>query len=109
MGYISEDALNKFNAMCSEGMSFSEGDSYDFARCIKSTGEIYGVSPGEACHGGKPISDAKAERKGGGKSSSRMAKLRAAFIKKWKREMSAEELEKARNMINRPKAQKKKG
>jgi hypothetical protein len=36
-----------------------------------------------------------------------MAKLRAAFIKKWKREMSPEELEKARNMVNRPKAQKK--
>ena len=109
MGHFNEESLHKFNLMCSEGVNFAEGDSYDFARCIKSTGEIYGVSPGEACHGGKPISDAKAKRKGGGKSSSRMAKLRAAFIKKWKREMSAEELEKARNMINRPKAQKKKG
>ena len=109
MGHFNEESLHKFNLMCSEGVSFSEGDSYDFARCIKATGEIYGVSPGEACHGGKPISDSKAERKGKGKDSSRMAKLRAAFIKKWKREMSAEELEKARNMISRPKAQKKEG
>ena len=109
MGHFNEESLHKFNLMCSEGVSFSEGDSYDFARCIKSTGEIYGVSPGEVCKEGKPISDAKAQRREGGKSNSRMAKLRAAFIKKWKREMSAEELEKARNMINRPKAQKKKG
>ena len=108
MGTFSEETLKKFNLMCSEGVDFAEGDAYDFARCIKSTGEIYGVSPGEACHGGKPISDARAERTGKGKDSSRMAKLRAAVIKKWKREMSAEELEKARNMISRPKAQKKK-
>jgi hypothetical protein len=107
MGHFNEESLHKFNLMCSEGVNFAEGDSYDFARCIKSTGEIYDVSPGEVCKEGKPISDAKAERKGGGKSNSRMAKLRAAFIKKWKREMSSEELEKARNMINRPKAQKK--
>jgi hypothetical protein len=101
MGHFNEESLQRFNSMCSEGVDFAEGDAYDFARCIKSTGEIYGVTPGEVCREGKPISDAKAERKAGGKTSSRMAKLRAAFIKKWKREMSAEELEKARNMIDR--------
>jgi hypothetical protein len=99
MGNFNEESLHKFNLMCSEGVSFSEGDSYDFARCIKSTGEIYGVSPGEVCKEGKPISDAKAQRKAAGKNNSRMAKLRAAFIKKLGREMSSEELEKARNMI----------
>lgn len=87
--------------MCSDGVNFAEGDSYDFARCIKTNGEIYGVSPGETCRGGKPISDAKADKKGGGKTGARMSKLRAAFIKKLGREMSSKELEKARNMINR--------
>jgi hypothetical protein len=101
MGYFNEESLHKFNSMCSDGVNFAEGDSYDFARCIKTDGEIYGVTPGETCRGGKPISDAKAEKKKGGKTSSRMSKLRAAFIKKWGREMSSEELEKARNMINR--------
>jgi hypothetical protein len=103
MGHFNKESLHKFNLMCSEGIDFAEGDAYDFARCIKADGEIYGVSPGETCKEGKPISDSKALRKVKGKTSSRMAKLRAAFIKKWKRDMSAEELEKARNMIDRPK------
>lgn len=107
MGNFTEDTLQKFQAMCSEGVSFSEGDSYDFARCIKSTGEIYGVSPGEVCKEGKPISDSKAKNKKSGESNVRMAKLRAAFMKKWGREMSKEELQKASNMVNRSKAKRK--
>ena len=107
MGYFNEESLHKFNSMCSEGVSFSEGDSYDFARCIKSTGEIYGVSPGEICKEGKPISDSRAKNKRNGKSNTRMAKLRAAFMKKWGREMSKEELVKANNMINRSRAKRK--
>jgi hypothetical protein len=101
MGYFNEESLHRFNLMCSEGVDFAEGDAYDFARCIKTDGEIYGVSPGETCKEGKPISDSKALRKVKGKTSSRMAKLRAAFIKKWKREMSPEEIKKAHNMIGR--------
>ena len=109
MGYFNEEYLHRFNLMCSEGVNFAEEGTYDFARCIKADGEIYGVSPGETCKEGKPISGAKAKRETRGETSSRMAKLRAAFIKKWKREMSPEELEKARNMVSRPKAQKKEG
>ena len=101
MGHFSEETLEKFNAMCSEGVNFGEEPVYDFARCIKKDGEIYGISPGESCRDGKPISDKKAEKKKKKTDTSRMAKLRAAFIKKTGREMSAKELEKARNMINK--------
>ena len=89
--------------MCSEGVDFSEGTTYDFARCIKPNGEIYGISPGEICEEGKPISDKAAKNKKKGEDSSRMAKLRAAFIKKLGREMTADELKKAQNMVSRPK------
>ena len=101
MGYFNEESLQKFNSMCSEGVDFAEGNTYDFARCIKSNGEIYGISPGEVCKEGKPISDSKALRKVKGQTGARMAKLRAAFIKKWKREMSPEEIKKAHNMLGR--------
>ena len=107
MGYFNEESLHKFNSMCSDGVNFAEGDTYDFARCIKSSGEIYGVSPGEVCKEGKPLSDSRAKREGSWKSNARMAKLRAAFMKKWGREMSKEELQKASNMMNRPKAKGK--
>ncbi len=102
MGHFSEETLLKFNAMCAAGVDFGEGPVYDFARCIKKDGEIYGVSPGETCKEGRQIPDKKkGEKENKGQGISRMAKLRAAFIKKIGREMTAEELEKARNMISR--------
>jgi hypothetical protein len=101
MGHFTEDALTKFNAMCAVGVDFGEDPVYDFARCIKKDGEIYGISPGEVCKEGKQISDARAEKENKGQGISRMAKLRAAFIKKIGREMTSKELEKARNMISR--------
>jgi hypothetical protein len=99
MGHFTVDTLEKFQELCTDGIDFGESPVYDFARCIKKDGEIYGVSPGETCKEGKPISDAKAKGKGDGKSSARMSKLRAAFIKRTGREMTAKELEKAKNMI----------
>jgi hypothetical protein len=100
MGHFTEDTLQKFQAMCAAGLDFGEGPVYDFAMCIKANGDIYGISPGENCKEGKPISDARAASKNEGKTRSRLSKLRAAFIKKMGREMTSKELEKARNMIN---------
>ena len=99
MGHFTEDTLRKFQEMCAEGINFGEGPVYDFAMCIKANGDIYGISPGENCKEGKPISDARAASKDEGKTRSRLSKLRAAFIKKMGREMTSKELEKARNMI----------
>jgi hypothetical protein len=101
MGHFTPETLQKFQEMCAAGVDFGETSVYDFARCIKKDGEIYGISPGETCRDGKPISDKKVEKKEKKTDSSRMAKLRAAFIKKTGREMNAKELEKARNMINK--------
>ncbi len=103
MSYFTDDSLEKFNEMCSEGVDFGESPVYDFARCIKKSGEIYGISPGESCYEGKPISDAaaKAKAKDG---SSRLAKLRVAFRKKTGRELTPEEMEKAEGLLSKVKS-----
>jgi hypothetical protein len=94
---FSEEALKKFHEMCAAGLNFAEGESYDFARCIKPDGEIYGISPGQKCKEGRQISDKKPEKKGG--TDARMAKLKKAFLKKLGREMSPKEVAKAQNML----------
>jgi len=110
MGHFTTDTLKKFQEMCAEGVDFGEGPVYDFAMCLMSNGDIYGVEPGEACEKGKPISDeqaAKLKSKKGDSGSARMAKLKAAFIKKMGREMTKEELAKAAWMVDNTKAPKK--
>ena len=110
MGHFTEETLHKFQAMCAEGIDFGEGPAYDFAMCIKADGDIYGISPGEQCEDGKPISDeaaAKIQAKKGNTSAARMAKLKAAFRKKMGREMTAEELKKAAWIADNTKAPKK--
>jgi hypothetical protein len=111
MGNFTEDSLRKFNDMCAEGVDFGEGPVYNFAMCLMPNGDIYGVSPGEKCEKGKPISDAKAAKlKAKDKSDEqpdvRMAKLKAAFIKKNGREMTKEEIKKAAWLVNNTKAKK---
>jgi hypothetical protein len=108
MGYISEDALKKFNTLCAEGVDFGEGPAYDFAMCLMTNGDIYGIEPGEACDKGKPISDEvgrrlQAEGKSKKSGAAQMAMLKRAFIKKTGREMTKEELAKAAWMINKGK------
>ena len=110
MSYFTEEALKKFQELCAEGMDFGEGPVYDFAMCIKPDGDIYGVEPGEACEDGKPISDeqaAKLRSKKGNTGAARMAKLKAAFLKKTGREMTKEEMAKAAWMVDNTKAPKK--
>ena len=108
MSYFTKEALEKFQELCAEGVDFGEGDPYDFAMCLMSNGDVYGVEPGEACKRGKPISDAQAAKlktKGKKKDAPnvRMAKLKKAFAKKTGREMNKEELAKAAWMINKGK------
>jgi hypothetical protein len=103
MGHFTPETLQKFQELCAAGIDFGEGPVYDFAMCLKADGDIYGVSPGEACEEGKPISDEKAAKiraKKGNTSAARMAKLKAAFMKKMGREMTKEELAKAAWMVN---------
>lgn len=98
MGHFSEDTLKKFNEMCADGFSFSEGEIYDFARCITSKGEIYGVSKDEACKIGKRIPDKKPlDNKA---AAARMAILKKAFIKRTGREMTKEEIARAARLVN---------
>ena len=97
MGHFTEDALKKFQAMCAAGVDFSEGEVYDFAKCLMANGDVYGIEPGEKCEVGRPISDDEAKTKN--KVNAKMAKLKRAFIKKLGRDMTSEEMSKARNMI----------
>jgi hypothetical protein len=97
MGHFTEDTLKKFQALCAAGVDFSEGEVYDFAKCLMSNGDVYGIEPGEKCEQGRPISDDEAKTKGN--VNAKMAKLKKAFIQKLGRDMSSKELAKARNMI----------
>ncbi len=110
MGRFTPETLEKFQEMCASGIDFGEGPAYDFAMGLKADGDIYGVSPGEACEEGKPISDEKAaslRRKSGDTSAARMSKLKAAFRKKTGRDMTPEEMKKAAWMVDNTKAPKK--
>jgi hypothetical protein len=110
MGHFTPETLEKFQEMCAAGIDFGEGPTYDFAMCIKADGDIYGISPGEACEDGKPISDEKAaalRSKKGNTGAARMAKLKAAFRKKMGREMTPEEMKKAAWIADNTKAPKK--
>ena len=97
MGQFSKETLDKFNAMCAEGVDFGEGPVYDFAKCLMSNGDVYGIEPGEQCEVGRPISDEEA--KGKKSINTRMTKLKQAFIKKIGREMTSKEMKQAANMI----------
>jgi len=97
MGHFTEDALKKFQAMCAAGVDFSEGEVYDFAKCLMANGDVYGIEPGEKCEVGRPISDDEAKTKNN--VNAKMAKLKRAFIKKLGRDMTSKEMSKARNMI----------
>ncbi len=104
MGHFTLEILEKFQAMCMEGMDFGEGPVYDFAMCLTSSGKVYGVSSGEACKVGKPISDEQGKAlKNKNKEkdpATRMAILKKAFLKKTGREMNREELAKAARMVD---------
>jgi hypothetical protein len=108
MSYFTEEALRKFQEMCAAGLDFGEGPEYDFAMCLMANGDVYGISPGEVCEKGKPISDeqgAKLRAKNKKKDAPdvRMAKLKKAFLKKTGREMNKEELAKASWLVNNKK------
>jgi len=97
MGTFTEETLKKFNEMCAAGLNFSEGNVYDFTRCLLPSGEIYGVSDGEVCERGKPIGDKSKED--GDSSGVKMSLLKLAFIKKIGREMTSTEMEKAKRTL----------
>jgi hypothetical protein len=108
MGTFSEETLKKFNEMCAAGLDFGEGPVYDFAMCLMTNGDVYGVEPGEACEKGKPISDEmgkklQAKKKSKESPAAKMAILKKTFITKMGREMSKEELAKAAWMVNKGK------
>ena len=107
MGHFTPETLRKFQEMCAEGLDFGEGPVYDFVHCLMSNGEVYGVSPGEVCKVGKPISDKRAKalkaKKKVKNPAARMAILKKAFLKKTGREMSKEELAKAAWIVNKSK------
>jgi hypothetical protein len=108
MSYFTKEALEKFNELCAQDVDFGEGPTYDFAMCLMTNGDVYGVEPGEACEKGKPISDEmgkklKAKKKSKESPAAKMAMLKKAFIAKMGREMSKEELAKAAWMVNKGK------
>ena len=52
-GYFNEKSLEAYTTLAAEkvGVDFSEGNTYDFTRCVKPSGEVYGTSG--ACKSGR--------------------------------------------------------
>ena len=103
MGHFSEDALIKFNAMCANGVDFSEGETYDFARCVMPDGEIYGTEG--QCKQGKPLGDkeeAPDKKSEKDKKTPNLAKLTQMFKLKTGKDMSPKQLVAAANRIGIP-------
>ena len=65
LGQISEEAINEYARLVAEdmGMDFSEGETYDFARCMRPDGTYYGTSG--KCRKGTEAG-AKEQETGGG-------------------------------------------
>jgi hypothetical protein len=102
MGYFNEESLHKFNSMCSDGVNFAEGDSYDFARCIMPDGEIYGTKG--QCKQGKPIGEEKKSEKDekSEKSKRNLAKLTQMYRAKTGKNLSPKQLVAVANRIGIP-------
>ena len=103
MSHFTKESLEKFQEMCAEGMDFGEGPVYDFVMCLEPSGDVYGIEPGETCVKGRQISDEEGSKhlKNKDKTKSRMAKLKAAYLKKTGRKMSPAEMNKARQMLDK--------
>ena len=103
MSYFTKESLEKFQEMCAEGIDFGEEPVYDFVMCLEPGGDVYGIEPGETCVKGKQISDEEGSEhlKTKDKTKSRMAKLKAAYLKKTGRKMSDAEMNKARQMLDK--------
>jgi hypothetical protein len=75
-GFVSEEALAEYSRLAAEklGVDFSEGEVYDFARCMRADGSFYGTRG--KCRKGSDAGDAPAKEKSG-KSGTREEKVNA--------------------------------
>ena len=85
-GSFSEDALEQFARLAAEkqGLDFSEGEVYDFARCVRPDGSFYGT--GGTCRKGSDAGDKKPEApkktsKGAGSEAASNGDSRANLVK----------------------------
>ncbi len=60
-GFVSEEALAKYSSLAAEklDLDFSEGEVYDFARCMRPDGSFYGTRG--TCKKGSPAGEKEAE------------------------------------------------
>jgi len=74
-GYFDEKSLESYNLLIAEreGVDFSEGEIYDFTRCVRANGSFYGTSG--RCRQGSPAGP-KEETKG--TSGINLSKVKAA-------------------------------
>ena len=104
MGSFSEEALTKFNQLCSSSVNFAEGETYDFVRCIMPDGEVYGTTT--QCKQGKPLPEGgkakEKEKKPPASAKKKLAKLTKMFRLKTGRDMSTPQLIAAANKIGVP-------
>ena len=101
-GNFSKDALAKFNAMCAEGVDFSESEAYDFTRCVMPDGEFYGTDG--QCKQGKPVKELEKTDEGKKKEAKtkNLAKLTELYRAKTGKDLSPKQLVAVANRIGVP-------
>jgi hypothetical protein len=92
-GYFDEKSLETYNVLVANkaGVDFSEGEVYDFTRCLKPSGKAYGTDG--QCKKGVPTAKAEKKRK------SIMSKLKEMIKDKMGRSMSEKEIAQAEGIL----------
>lgn len=92
-GYFDEKSLETYKVLVANktGVDFSEGEVYDFTRCLKASGETYGTDG--QCKKGVPTAKAEKKRK------SIMSKLKDMIKAKMGRNMSQQEIAQAEGIL----------
>ncbi len=95
-GYFSEETLSKYSTLISDqsGINYSEGEVYDFTRCLTASGRAYGTDG--QCKKGIPTAKAKKVEK---KRQSIMSKLKELIKSKMGRNMSQQEIAQAEGIL----------
>jgi hypothetical protein len=104
-GSISEEALAEYSRLAAEklDLDFSEGEVYDFARCMRADGSFYGTS-GKCRKGSEAGEKEKEEKQSSGKKPRATAnelrdKQRALFDDAKAKRAAAKEAEKAAKVV----------
>jgi hypothetical protein len=97
-GYVSEQALAAYAQLVAEaqGLNFSEGETYDFTRCVKPNGKAYGTSG--KCRLGSEEKKQEDQKPQGSKKHVGKSRLEQYILDETLNKLSDDEKERFKNM-----------